>query len=151
MRLEEEIKLDYKDVLIRPKRSTLGSRKEVDLHRGYTWRNWQPEDMSMEQLRPDRRHWRGIPIMAANMDGVGTFEMADKLAEAQIFTCLKKTYTVNELVCYFDAEENINHERTNYVAMSIGITDSDHFKFRDVYEQTGGKLKYVCIDVANGY
>ena len=151
MRLEEEIKLDYKDVLIRPKRSTLGSRKEVDLHRGYTWRNWQPEDMSMEQLRPDRRHWRGIPIMAANMDGVGTFEMADKLAEAQIFTCLKKTYTVNELVCYFDSEENTVQERTNYVAMSIGITDRDHDKFRDVYEQTGEKLRYVCIDVANGY
>jgi len=151
MRLEEDIKLDYKDVLIRPKRSTLGSRKEVDLTRGYTWRNWQPEDMSMEQIRPDTRHWRGIPIMASNMDGVGTFEMADKLAEAQIFTCLVKTYSVNDLVCYFDSEENTVQERTNYVAMSIGITDRDHDKFRDVYEQTGEKLRYVCIDVANGY
>jgi GMP reductase len=151
MRLEEDIKLDYKDVLIRPKRSTLGSRKEVDLTRGYTWRNWQPEDMSMEQIRPDTRHWRGIPIMASNMDGVGTFEMADKLAEAQIFTCLVKTYSVNDLVCYFDSEENTVQERTNYVAMSIGITDRDHDKFRAVYEQTGEKLRYVCIDVANGY
>ena len=151
MRLEEDMKLDYKDVLIRPKRSVLGSRKEVDLHRGFTWRNWQPEEMSMENLRPERRHWRGIPIMAANMDGVGTFEMADTLGKQQIFTCLKKTYTVNELVCYFDAEENVNYERTNYVAMSIGITVTDHMKFRDVYEQTDSKLKYVCIDVANGY
>lgn len=148
MRIEEDVKLDYKDVLIRPKRSTLGSRKEVDLHRGYTWRNWQPEDMSMEQIRPDTRHWRGIPIMAANMDGVGTFEMADKLAEAQVFTCLVKTYSVNELVGYFDDKYD---ERTHYVAMSIGITDKDHNKFRDVYEQTGDKLRYVCIDVANGY
>jgi GMP reductase len=148
MRIEEDTKLDYKDVLIRPKRSTLGSRKEVDLHRGFTWRNWKPEDMSMEQIRPDTRHWRGIPIMAANMDGVGTFEIADKLAEAQMFTCLKKTYTVQELVGYFDDKFD---ERTQYVAMSIGITDSDHQKFRDVYEQTGDKLRYVCIDVANGY
>jgi GMP reductase len=148
MRLEEDVKLDYKDVLIRPKRSTLGSRKEVDLERGYTWRNWHPEDMSMEQIRPDERHWRGIPIMAANMDGVGTFEMADKLAEAKVFTCLVKTYTVQELVGYFDNEFV---ERTHYVAMSIGITDKDHEKFRDVYEQTGDKLRYVCIDVANGY
>ncbi len=77
MGLEEDMKLDDKDVLIRPKRSVLGSRKEVDLERGFTWRNWQPEDMSMEQLRPDTRHWRGMPIMASNMDGVGTFEMAD--------------------------------------------------------------------------
>jgi GMP reductase len=148
MRIEEDTKLDYKDVLIRPKRSTLGSRKEVDLHRGYTWRNWAPEDMSMEQIRPEIRHWRGIPIMAANMDGVGTFDMADKLAEAKVFTCLVKTYSVNELVDYFD---NKYPERTQYVAMSIGITEKDHQKFRDVYEQTGNKLRYVCIDVANGY
>ena len=148
MRIEEDMKLDYKDVLIRPKRSTLGSRKEVDLERGYNWRNWQPEDMSIEMLKPERKHWRGIPIMASNMDGVGTFEMADKLAEAKIFTCLVKTYSVNELVNYFDNKYN---ERTQYVAMSIGITDRDHQKFRDVYEQTGGTLRYVCIDVANGY
>ena len=148
MRIEEDMKLDYKDVLIRPKRSTLGSRKEVDLERGYNWRNWKPEDMSIEMLKPDRKHWRGIPIMASNMDGVGTFEMADKLAEAKIFTCLVKTYSVNELVNYFD---NDYAERTQYVAMSIGITDKDHQKFRDVYEQTGGTLRYICIDVANGY
>ena len=144
MRLEEDIKLDYKDVLIRPKRSTLGSRKEVDLERGYTWRNWQPEF-------PDDiadRHWRGVPIMAANMDGVGTFEMADALATRGIFTCLVKTYSVNELVGYFDNEMP---ERTDYVAMSIGITDKDHDKFRMVFEQTGNQLRYVCIDVANGY
>ena len=148
MRIEEDIKLDYKDVLIRPKRSVLGSRKEVDLERGFTWRNWQPEEMSMENLRPEHRHWRGIPIMASNMDGVGTFEIADKLAEAKVFTCLVKTYSVNDLVSYFDSDYD---ERTHYVAMSIGITDRDHQKFRDVYEQTGDKLRYICIDVANGY
>ena len=148
MRIEEDMKLDYKDVLIRPKRSTLGSRKEVDLERGYNWRNWQPEDMSIEMLKPERKHWRGIPIMASNMDGVGTFKMADKLAEAKIFTCLVKTYSINKLVNYFDSDYA---ERTQYVAMSIGITDKDHQKFRDVYEQTGGTLRYVCIDVANGY
>ena len=141
MRIEEDMKLDYKDVLIRPKRSTLGSRKEVDLERGFTFRNYKSDDT-------EYRHYRGVPIMAANMDGVGTFEMADKLAEGKIFTCLVKTYSVNELVNYFDSE---TPERTDYVAMSIGITDKDHNKFRDVYEQTGSRLKYVCIDVANGY
>jgi len=148
MRIEEDMKLDYKDVLIRPKRSTLGSRKEVDLERGYTWRNWTPEDMSMEQIRPDARHWRGVPIMAANMDGVGTFEIADTLAKQGLFTCLVKTYTVQQLVGYFDTD---SYERTNFVAMSIGITEKDHQKFRNVYEQCDGNLKYVCIDVANGY
>jgi GMP reductase len=43
MRIDEDVKLDYKDVLIRPKRSTLGSRKDVDLERGYTFRNYKPE------------------------------------------------------------------------------------------------------------
>jgi len=147
MRIEEDVKLDYKDVLIRPKRSTLGSRKEVELNREYTWRNWKPEDMSMEQIR-DIPHWTGVPIMAANMDGVGTFQLADKLAEGGLFTCLVKTYSVQELVSYFDTDM---YERTNYVAMSIGITESDHNKFRQVYEQVDGNLKYVCIDVANGY
>src|SRR6056300_439943 len=145
MRIEEDLKLDYKDVLIRPKRSTLGSRKEVDLNRRYTFRNYEP---AFEHENWRDWHYNGIPIMAANMDGVGTFAMADKLAEAKIFTCLVKTYSVNELVGYFDDKFS---ERTQYVAMSIGITDSDHQKFRDVYEQTGDKLRYVCIDVANGY
>jgi GMP reductase len=144
MRIEEDVKLDYKDVLIRPKRSTLGSRKEVELQRKYTFRNYEPDfPENIEDV-----HYVGIPIMAANMDGVGTFEMADTLAKQGLFTCLVKTYSVSELVEYFDTDDYL---RTNHVAMSIGITDKDHQKFRDVYEQADGNLKYVCIDVANGY
>ena len=158
MRIEEDMKLDYKDVLIRPKRSTLGSRKEVDLERGFTFRNYKPyvpTDVLPDGypvVQEQYRHYRGTPIMAANMDGVGTFEMADTLATGGIFTCLVKTYSVNELVGYFDQDDK-SHDpaRTEFVAMSIGITDADHAKFRDVYEQTGSRLKYVCIDVANGY
>ena len=145
MRIEEDMKLDYKDVLIRPKRSTLGSRKEVDLERRYKFRNFEAYDM--EDIIDDV-HFAGIPIMAANMDGVGTFEMADKLAEGGLFTCLVKTYTVDELVEYFDTDM---YERTNHVAMSIGINGSDWNKFAQVYERADGNLKYVCIDVANGY
>ena len=144
MRIDEDVKLDYKDVLIRPKRSTLGSRKDVDLERGYTFRNYTPEFPD----NIEHRHWRGTPVMAANMDGVGTFEMADVLATAGIFTCLVKTYSAEQLVEYFDTDM---YERTNYVAMSIGITDKDYDKFCKVYEQADGNLKYVCIDVANGY
>ena len=134
MRIEDEVKLDYSDVLIRPKRSTLGSRKEVRMERSFTFAHGQD--------------YEGIPIMASNMDGVGTFEMADRLAEFSVFTCLVKTYSVNELVDYFDCEETF---RRDNVAMSIGIKDEDQQKFRSVYEQVGDKLKYVCIDVANGY
>ena len=145
MLIENEIKLDYKDVLIRPKRSTLTSRKEVDLNRRYTFRNYEsdfPENIREQHLG----NYSGIPIMAANMDGVGTFEMADTLADNSIFTCLVKTYSENDLVSYFDGDK-----RTQHVAMSIGISDADEMKFKNVYEQVGDKLKYVCIDVANGY
>ena len=148
MRIETEVKLDYKDVLIRPKRSTLGSRKQVDVSRGFNFPNYQPHDMSMEQIRPETKHWRGTPIMAANMDGVGTFEMADTLARQHIFTCLVKTYDVMELVDFFDDPDK--PQRTEYVAYSMGITDRDHEKFRRVYEQAPN-IKFVCIDVANGY
>ncbi len=135
MRLEEDIKLDYKDVLIRPKRSTLGSRKEVNLNREFKFLN-------------SKLAYKGVPIMAANMDGVGTFEMADVLATGEMFSCLVKTYSVEELIEYFNSAIS---ERTDYVAMSIGITDHDAAKFRDVYNEVGENLKYVCIDVANGY
>ena len=66
MRIEEDIKLDFKDVLIRPKRSTLTSRKEVDLERKYTFKH-------------SGKVYTGIPIMAANMDGVGTFSVAEEI------------------------------------------------------------------------
>jgi GMP reductase len=152
MRIEDEIKLDYSDVLIRPKRSTLGSRKDVDLERGFTFRNYDGDTID------DYRHYRGVPIMASNMDGVGTVEMADKLAQQGMFTCLVKTLAVNELVDYFNKEKHTlprpsnNDYRKEHVAMSIGITDTDLAKFNGVYKQvTKGNLKYVCIDVANGY
>ena len=146
MHIEHDLKLDYKDVLIRPKRSTLGSRKEVDLNRNFVFRNYQPPF-------PDNAnyvHYNGIPIMASNMDGVGTIEMADVLSMQGLFTCLVKTYSEKELVNYFDSDDR-TWQRTSFTAMSIGISIPDEMKFRNVYEQVGEKLKYVCIDVANGY
>ena len=155
MQIENEIKLDFSDVLIKPKRSTLESRKDVDLERIFYFRNYEPD------FPNDVRHvgFHGIPIMAANMDGVGTFEMADKLAWHGMFTCLKKTYTVNQLVEYFDHHidddklpENmpVGH-RQFHVAMSIGSTDADYQKFRDVQELTDGGVMFLNVDVANGY
>jgi GMP reductase len=155
MQIENDIKLDYSDVLIRPKRSTLTSRKEVDLQRVIYFRNYNPDFDTDE--RPVG--YRGIPIMAANMDGVGTFEMADTLAAQLMFTCLKKTYSVNELVEYFDRdidsdqlpEELAVGQRQGYVAMSIGCTNEDYEKFRSVYELTYGGVHSLNVDVANGY
>ena len=146
MRIESEIKLDFSDVLIKPKRSTLGSRKQVQLEREYIFRNYVPQDMTMEQIRPESAQYFGIPIMASNMDGVGTFEMADKLANLGLFTCLVKTYSVEQLTQFF---LETNGTRREHVAMSIGITDDDIEKLDRVMKAQG--IKYLCIDVANGY
>tara|TARA_B100001093_G_scaffold180774_3_gene173351 strand:- start:7860 stop:9032 length:1173 start_codon:yes stop_codon:yes gene_type:complete len=154
MHIENEIKLNYDDVLIRPKRSTLGSRKAVDLERGFSFPNYK--SYVAKDVLPDGypvvekqdKDFRGVPIIASNMDGVGTFEMADKLAEQKIMTCLVKTYSVDELVSFYDGD--IDSKRKDFVAYSMGITENDEQKFKVVYQQTSN-IKYVCIDVANGY
>ena len=79
MRIEEDVKLDFKDVLIKPKRSTLKSRSEVDITREFKFRN-------------SKRKFKGIPIIAANMDTVGTLRMARALGELQVGTALHKHY-----------------------------------------------------------
>ena len=140
MRIEEDKKLDYSNVLLRPKRSTLISRKDVDVDRHFTFRNGKT--------------FFNIPIMAANMDGVGTFEMADALGKLGLFTCLVKSYSVNQYVDFFDFDEKWMEphqlQRHEYTAYTMGISNEDHEKFRMVYEQAD-RIKYVCIDVANGY
>jgi len=153
MRIENEALLDYSDVLIRPKRSILSSRKDVDLNREFTFRNYSP--FLSNDVLPDgypagpytESDFNGIPIMAANMDGVGTFAMATTLAEHGIFTCLVKTYSSDELIEFF----NSNSKYKEHIAMSIGIGEQDLKKFKSVHTHAISNLKYVCIDVANGY
>lgn len=142
MRIDNEQKLDYGNVLIRPKRSTAGSRKEVELKRKFSFK--------YSNVAHDY-DYIGIPIIASNMDGVGTFRMADTLAKLGLMTCLVKTYSVNELANYYDNRLNDFELRTNNVVYSMGISDHDYEKFKRVYEQTDNNIKYVCIDVANGY
>ena len=136
MRLESEIKLDFSDVLIKPKRSTLGSRKEVDLNRFYEFRN-----------ALDNASFMGVPIMASNMDGVGTFEMSDALIEQKLFTCLVKTYSAKQIIEYFTTGNAL--AKRCFVAMSIGIAEHDLEKLDQV--MTLNVIKFLCIDVANGY
>tara|TARA_R110002012_G_scaffold37631_1_gene105266 strand:- start:489 stop:1526 length:1038 start_codon:yes stop_codon:yes gene_type:complete len=136
MRIESEIKLDFSDVLIKPKRSTLGSRKEVDLNRFYEFRN-----------ALDNASFMGVPIMASNMDGVGTFEMSDALIEQKLFTCLVKTYSAKQIIEYFTTGNAL--AKRCFVAMSIGIAEHDLEKLDQV--MTLNVIKFLCIDVANGY
>ena len=130
MRIEEDIKLDFRDVLIRPKRSTLSSRREVDLVKFYKFKH-------------SRYEYEGIPIMAANMDGVGTINMAMALHKQRLFTCLTKSY--NKDIENF-AEFRVC--RDNY-AVSTGTGDEDFRNLNTII--TGIGAQFICIDVANGY
>ena len=87
MRIELEMKLDYKDVLLRPKRSELTSRNDVNLMREFTFKNAGGEGSD-----PKAYGWKGIPIVASNMDTVGTFETAKSLARNHMLTCISKHY-----------------------------------------------------------
>lgn len=140
MRIEEDKKLDYKSVLIRPKRSTLASRSEVELAREFVFRN--------AQLSDSQPHYSGVPIMASNMDGVGTFEVADELIKHGLFTCLVKNYPLDALIDYFMAGVP---GRCENVAYSTGISQKDFDKFQAFYAVAKSSIRYVCVDVANGY
>ncbi len=129
MRIENEIKLDYKDVLIRPKRSTLRSRKQVSLKRTYKFRN-------------SHKSWTGIPIMASNMDGVGTFDMSYSLSNYDLFTCLTKHYTAKEW-------HNCWMGNPSLSAASVGTNKEEYEKTKEIIKSNG--LQWVCIDIANGY
>ena len=133
MHIEHEIKLDFKDVLIRPKRSTLTSRSDVDITRDFTFRHAGVK-------------YHGIPIIASNMDTTGTFEMALALGEFKLSTALHKHYSVEDCVKFFESLE-----RKSAAFYSMGITKADEEKFKRVMDAAGPALEYVCIDVANGY
>lgn len=136
MRIERDVKLDYSDVLFRPKRSTMGSRSEVVLDRGYSFLNSQ-------------NVYTGVPIMAANMDGVGTFAMADALLEHRMFTVLAKSYQPVDIHTYISTHPQRNI-LVDHIAVSTGITDLDHERI-DATLKLSRSIRYVCIDVANGY
>jgi GMP reductase len=133
MHIDRDIKLDFKDVLIRPKRSALPSRAEVDIHREFTFRH-------------SRRRYYGIPIIASNMDTIGTFEMPRALAPFDLSVALHKHYREEELVAFFGSLE----VKSN-AFYSMGITKADYDKFERVMQRAGDTIEYVCIDVANGY
>ena len=133
MHIEHEVKLDFKDVLIRPKRSTLTSRSDVDITREFVFRHAGVK-------------YHGIPIIASNMDTTGTFEMARALDEFRLSTALHKHYSVEECVRFFRSLE-----RKSAAFYSMGITKADEEKFKRVVDAAGEAVEYVCIDVANGY
>ena len=130
MRIEEDIKLDYSDVLIRPKRSTLKSRKDVDLNRSFDFKNG--------------KSWTGVPVVAANMDTTGTLDMAGVLSEHHMITCLSKHVT--------EIPDTYSINQRKFMALSFGMSKKDQeFLFGDEEGAYSAPHQFFCLDVANGY
>ena len=129
MRIETELKYDFDDVLIRPKRSTLTSRKEVDLTRTFRFKYGGS--------------YHGIPVMAANMDGVGTLEVGRTLSDLDLFTCYKKDIDEKELI------EELKDNQGKHVAVTVGRNEYDYERLARINKKA--PVRNICIDVANGY
>ena len=141
MRIEEHVKLDFKDVLIRPKRSTLQSRVEVKLEREYIFKYSQ-------------KKWKGVPIIAANMDHTGTFAMAHALSKHKLLTAMDKFISLDE----WEAQSSLDEARSAqsgdkalaeflFASTGIGQHDLDHLD--DILKKFD--TPFICLDVANGY
>ena len=128
MKILDDVKLDFNDVLILPKRSEYSSRSEVSLERTFTFK-YSP------------RTWTGIPIMVSNMDTTGTIEIALEMQKHKVLTCLHKYYTLDDL-----RETCID---MRYCAISTGIGEADLENLDKIAKLL--KPHFICIDVANGY
>ena len=131
MRIEDEIKLTFDDVLIRPKRSTLVSRSEVILERDFKFKH---TDVT----------WTGVPIFSANMDTTGTFETAMTLQKHKMLTAIHKFYSLEEW------ENNIENLNPEFISVTVGQSNDDLNLGKKIFE-LNNDIKYLCIDVANGY
>jgi GMP reductase len=128
MKIDQDIKLDFSDVLIRPKRSTLESRKDIILEREFKFPH-------------SNQKWHGVPIIASNMDTVGTIHMYNKLNGFNMLTCFHKFLNIKEY------PENL----TNNYVISIGIRDEDFDKLQKLFNSNPSSCNIICIDIANGY
>ena len=132
MRIEQETKLDFKDVLIRPKRSTLQTRSEVDLTRVYKFKH-------------SGFSWQGVPIIASNMDHTGTFAMAESLAKHGLLTAIDK-------FAHLDAWQQFyarHNQLVPFCMATVGIKPEDENCLQAILEVV--PVPFICVDVANGY
>jgi GMP reductase len=134
MRVETDFKLGFKDVLIRPKRSNLRSRAQVSLERTFTFLH-------------SKRQWSGVPVIAANMDTIGTFQVAEVLARHDMLTAIHKHYGMKEWDVFLNGRDAAIFDR---IMVCTGTSEDDFTKLQKILERHP-QLHFVCIDVANGY
>ena len=135
MRIQDDVQLDYCDVLLRPKRSALASRSQVEIIRQYTFK-WCPRAID------------ATGIVAANMFTTGTMEIAREMQKQKLFTALHKHYGAAEILAFL--KDNAKTYGSNdLIFVSSGVSDADFDKLTSVINS--GLVNNICIDVANGY
>lgn len=132
MKIIQDVKLDFDDVLIVPQRSILNSRSEINLERTFNFYH-------------SPRIWTGVPIMCANMSFC-SFSMAKELARHKMIACLHKYHSVEELSNYFHQHP----ENINYTFISIGYKKSD-LSYLLEFKNNNNIQPNICIDVPNGH
>lgn len=123
--------LDFNDVLLIPQLNTknIKSRQDIVLKTTYTFAN--------ESWKND---WTGIPIIASNMSTIGTIQMYKTLSKFQLITCFSKHIPVDQ----FPIDMN-----PDYFMISTGISNADLNRLEQIMQKI--VVKFICIDVANGY
>lgn len=132
MRIEYDVKLDFRDVLIRPKRSVLKTRADVSLDREFRFRH-------------TKTTWQGVPIIASNMDHTGTLNMAKALSEHHLLTALDKFVIPEDWKVFVKDHPSV----LNSCFLSLGTADTDFAKLDAIMEIA--TTPFICLDVANGY
>ena len=138
MRIESDLKLDYKDVLLKPKRSKLTSRKDVDMEREFKFLN-------------SGKEFTGIPIIASSMDGVGTFSMAKILQNYKMLTVLRKHYEPEDWDNAVASGLDLNYVSICTGTNRIWDEDAPEFLTLKVVLEKYPEIPFITIDVANGY
>lgn len=128
MKIYDNIHLDYSDVLLKPSNSSIYSRKDVNL-------------IKKIHFPISKQNWEGVPIIAANMDTIGNYEVYKVLSQYKIITCFHKFYSKEEL-------QSMELD-PNYFMISTGINENDLERLHSIIETID--VKFICVDVANGY
>lgn len=131
MKIINDTKLDFNDVLLLPKRTELGSRSEVNLERCFTFKH-------------SKSTWTGLPIVVSNMDTTGTVSMAQELAKHKMITCLHKFHKASDI-------PSVEMLDRNYFAVTTGIRENDLENLDEIMQQVKPPPNFICIDVPNGY
>ena len=135
--LEDE-PFNFQQMLLLPGEiSTYKSRNDVDLHVSFSFAHSEKQASF-------------IPVVASNMDTIGTLAMADVLRQKEMFTCLHKFHETKKLTQYFSSLKANDPKAFEYFAISTGISDQDYRRTEYIMEKNP-ELQYICVDVANGY